>query len=142
MTYHITKPIRAVHFLVLAFLMTIGTQVNAAETVMMCDAQQGEKFYFKLHDPLIGKSQLLVRASGQWVVWVEMDKTRKSFVYASGAKLIDTFENKEMSVMRTKVLDFEFGSHQSTTRIIRRGEDGETISDDSGTLEFSCEIQE
>jgi hypothetical protein len=29
MTHHITKPIRAIHFLVLAFLMTVGTQVGA-----------------------------------------------------------------------------------------------------------------
>ena len=30
MTAHLTKPIRAIHFLVLAFLMTIGSQVSAA----------------------------------------------------------------------------------------------------------------
>ena len=29
MTKHLTKPIRAIHFMVLAFLMTIGTQVSA-----------------------------------------------------------------------------------------------------------------
>ena len=29
MTAHLTKPIRAIHFLVLAFLMTIGSQVSA-----------------------------------------------------------------------------------------------------------------
>ena len=29
MTSHLIKPIRAIHFLVLAFLMTIGTQVSA-----------------------------------------------------------------------------------------------------------------
>ena len=30
MTAHLTKPIRAIRFLVLAFLMTIGSQVSAA----------------------------------------------------------------------------------------------------------------
>jgi uncharacterized protein YjbI with pentapeptide repeats len=29
MTSHLTKPIRAIHFMVLAFLMTIGSQVSA-----------------------------------------------------------------------------------------------------------------
>tara|TARA_B110000211_G_scaffold98124_1_gene114315 strand:+ start:259 stop:687 length:429 start_codon:yes stop_codon:yes gene_type:complete len=141
MTKHVTKPMRAIHFMVLAFLMTIGTQVSAAETVMVCDAQKDSKLFFKLRDPLIGKSQVLVRAAGQWVIWEKLDETRKSFVYDTGAKLVDTFDGKKVSAIRTTVLDFEFGTHQSITRMIRRDEDGETVSDDSGTLEFSCEIQ-
>ena len=35
MTKHLTKPIRAIHFMVLAFLMTIGSQVSAAEISKM-----------------------------------------------------------------------------------------------------------
>ena len=31
MTHHITKPIRAIHFMVLAFLMTLSTQVKAQD---------------------------------------------------------------------------------------------------------------
>ena len=30
MTHHLTKPIRAIHFMVLAFLMMIGSQTSAA----------------------------------------------------------------------------------------------------------------
>ena len=33
MTKHLTKPIRAIHFMVLAFLMTIGTQTFASTTL-------------------------------------------------------------------------------------------------------------
>ena len=36
MTKHLTKPIRAICFLVLAFLMTIGTQVVAEEIKLSC----------------------------------------------------------------------------------------------------------
>ena len=35
MTKHITKPIRAIHFLVLAFLMMIGSQVSAADDFLL-----------------------------------------------------------------------------------------------------------
>jgi len=38
MTSHLTKPIRAIHFMVLAFLMTLGTQAKAAGT---CDTVKG-----------------------------------------------------------------------------------------------------
>ena len=37
---HLTKPIRAIHFMVLAFLMTIGTQVSA--DVRVCKKTQKE----------------------------------------------------------------------------------------------------
>ena len=40
MTKHLTKPIRAFHFLVLAFLMTVGTQVSA--DVRVCKKTQKE----------------------------------------------------------------------------------------------------
>ncbi len=109
--------------------MMFGTQVNAAQTLMVCDVQRDTKFYFKLYDPLIGKSQFLVKAARRWVVWEEMDKSRKSFVYDMGAKLVDSFDSKKMSAIRTTILDFEFGYHQSITRIIRRDEDEKTIFD-------------
>ena len=38
MTKHLTKPIRAIHFMVLAFLMTIGTQGGAEEIRLSCKA--------------------------------------------------------------------------------------------------------
>ena len=45
MTKHLTKPIRAFHFMVLAFLMTIGSQVSALELFkagdqFFCDGKQ------------------------------------------------------------------------------------------------------
>ena len=66
---HLTKPIRAICFLVLAFLMTIGTQVSAAETVMMCDGHQGDKNYYKLVNPLWGDRKMLSKNKGQWEDW-------------------------------------------------------------------------
>ena len=45
MTKHLTKPIRAIHFMVLAFLMTIGAQVSALNMntgdVMYCTSDDG-----------------------------------------------------------------------------------------------------
>jgi hypothetical protein len=43
MTKHLAKPIRAFHFLVLAFLMTIGTQIKARETFIV----DGQKYSFQ-----------------------------------------------------------------------------------------------
>ena len=47
MTHHITKPIRAIHFLVLAFLMTIGSQVGAEGfkegDVFFCEIENGSQ---------------------------------------------------------------------------------------------------
>ena len=40
MTKHLTKPIRAIHFMVLAFLMTIGTQVSADILQLLCTEDQ------------------------------------------------------------------------------------------------------
>jgi hypothetical protein len=45
MTHHLTKPIRAIHFMVLAFLMTLGAQVGAANykvgDVLYCQSEVG-----------------------------------------------------------------------------------------------------
>jgi len=38
MSKHLTKPIRAIHLMVLGFLMTIGTQVSAEEIRLFCKA--------------------------------------------------------------------------------------------------------
>ena len=43
MIKHLTKPIRAIHFMVLAFLMTVGTQVSAA-TVYQCTGTVGNGY--------------------------------------------------------------------------------------------------
>ena len=48
MTKHLTKPIRAIHFVVLAFLMTIGSQVSAfdpADLQRLIDTKKCSKCY-------------------------------------------------------------------------------------------------
>jgi len=56
MTYHITKPIRAIHFLVLAFLMAIGSQVSAGT-------------HFECFDPNFNKATQNFYVDGKDVYW-------------------------------------------------------------------------
>jgi len=127
MTHHITKLIRAVHFLVLAFLMTLSTQVNAAETVMVCDAPKGGKQYFKHIDPFFGEPIVEKKLEGSWKSWESVYPNAyipsEVSVYDSGAKMQSYSEDYEFDVPEigikkgdpvrfhmTTVLDFEFGS--------------------------------
>ena len=158
MTHHLTKPIRAIHFMVLAFLMTIGTHVSAAETVMMCDGHQGDKYYYKLVNPLWGDRKMLSKNKGQWDDWCKTVagefKPCEIEIYESGAKMTQYTEDKfttgqlKGATYRrhvTVALDFEFEKRFRETKIyygdnftseITEADDPDLIA------EYSCEIIE
>ena len=54
MTSHLTKPIRAIHFMVLAFLMTLGTQGSAAETAKDCAKITDDAARLVCYDKFLG----------------------------------------------------------------------------------------
>ena len=62
---HITKPMRAIHFMVLAFLMTIGSQVSAfdpADLQRLIDTKKCSKCYLTDTD--------LYRANLAGAIWL------------------------------------------------------------------------
>ena len=125
----------------IALLMMIGSQVSAAETVMVCDAEAGQKEYLKLVDPFWGKSQILFRRDGQWQDWCKIAPSKAQCdveIYQSGAKLVWRAEAKHdkdygikgrmkgdpLLITRTYVLDFEFQSRHQLTESFFAGDDG------------------
>ena len=74
----------------LAFLMTLSTQVNAAETVMVCQLDDGDKVYYKHIKPLIGEPTVMQKIDGNWEPWqasyTNAYKANELWVYDSGAK--------------------------------------------------------
>ena len=114
---------------ILALLMALSTQANAAETVMVCELDDGDKLYFKHNRPLIGDPTVLQKIDGKWGPWqVSYPNTYKAdelSVYDSGAKMqsysqenfspaVPELDIKKGSPVRfhmTTVLDFEFGSY-------------------------------
>lgn len=130
------------HLMILiAFLMMIGSQVSAAETVMVCDAAAGQKEHLKLVDPFWGKSQILVRRNGQWQDWCKIAPSKAQCdveIYQSGAKLVwkalakhdkdygikGRMKGDPLLVARTYVLDFEFQSRHILAEEFFVGSDG------------------
>ena len=114
---------------ILALLMALSTQANAAETVMVCELDDGDKLYFKHNRPLIGDPTVLQKIDGKWGPWqVSYPNSYKAdelSVYDSGAKMqsysqqnvspaVPKLDIKKGSPVRfhmTTVLDFEFGSY-------------------------------
>ena len=71
MTKHLTKPIRAIHFLVLAFLMTAGTQVSSFEykKVFTCYRVNDEKDTFAAHSTQMSRHYIHFGNHNEVVIW-------------------------------------------------------------------------
>lgn len=126
---HLTNPIRPILFLVLAFMMMLSTQASAAETVMMCELDDGDKLYYTHIKPLIGEPTVVQKIDGKWGPWrVSCPNSYKAdelSVYDSGTKMqsysqenfspavpeLDIKKGDPVRFHMTTVLDFEFGSY-------------------------------
>lgn len=115
--------------IILALLMALSTQANAAETVMVCELDDGDKLYFKHNRPLMGDPTVMQKIDGKWEPWrgsyPNSYKADELWVYDSGAKMQSySQENLSPAVPKlgikkgdpvrfhmTTVLDFEFGSY-------------------------------
>jgi hypothetical protein len=166
MTKHLTKPIWAIHFLVLAFLMTIGTHVSAAETIMICDADEGEKQYYKHIKPLVGELTVKQKLYGKWTEWPvgsENDyQPPKVDIYNSGAmavmyasRKLDNNSNEVLGLPKstplrkitTLTLDFEFGvrTYETSLSYLNSGGNYTTnqkLKEYQNKNKYSCEIIE
>ena len=114
----------------IALLMTIGSQVSAAETVMVCGAENRETRYYKLVSPFFGKAKVEQKRDGKWVDWCH-GENRTVTVYETAARC--EFKNTQASnsdypeygiekgqqVTRNSVLliDFEFATRIHDDRL-------------------------
>ena len=69
----------------IALLMTIGSQVSAAETVMVCGAENRGTRYYKLVSPFFGKAKVEQKRDGKWVDWCH-GENRTVTVYETAAR--------------------------------------------------------
>ena len=50
-------------------MMMLSTQASAAETVMMCELDDGDKLYYTHIKPLIGEPTVVQKIDGKWGPW-------------------------------------------------------------------------
>ena len=151
--------------ILITFLMAVGSQANALETVMACGSKAGEKLYFKHIKPLVGVSTVKYREKGRWGVCPLENKDYyqppKFEVYKSGAmavtyelRLLDNSSNEELGIplgtplrkIRTEVLDFEFGVRTTDTSLDFIDSAGNYVTtwklkEWVGEKTYTCEIQ-
>ena len=73
------------NLLTLCFI-SFATQVSAADTVMICNWWNSEKYYYKLEAPFFGEKTVKRREDGKWVNWCR-EGCVEFEVYETGAML-------------------------------------------------------
>ena len=141
---------------IIALLLTIATQAGA-EVVMVCDAANNEKRYYKLVQPLFGDNTVEQKLDGQWINWCKANC--KDFeVYASSAKQSNgdtrswptSDPNQEIEASRkyyledTYLLDFEFGWREVQSRLFTDSWHSKELKKwrYRGTKTYDCKIKE
>ena len=145
--------------LTIALLITFASQAVAGETVMVCDAKDYEKKYYKIVKPLLGASSVKEKVDGKWVDWCAKMKpsdvkTCNIEIYDSAAKRTE-FASKAMvksdmsvglgfgdilSGTGVTLIDFEFGKKSVLIKyyVDKTGKEIMSWREDK---EYSCEIQ-
>ena len=108
-----------------ALLLTVATQAGAAEVVMVCDADNYEKRYYKLVKPVFGDNTVKQKIDGKWVNLCR-ETCLEIEVYDSGARMVrGSWQSKDKSepdreieanrkyyIETIHLLDFEFGRRE------------------------------
>lgn len=106
-------------------LTFFASQVSSAETVMVCDAAENQKRYYKLVKPFFGKPNVEQKIEGQWKDWCR-EGCKNLEIYDSGAKLLQQFDRswdrdypsngivakQKYLLLAHYWLDFEFGTRR------------------------------
>ena len=115
-----------------ALMLTVATQAGAAEVVMVCDAGDYEKRYYKLVKPVFGDNTVQQKLDGEWVNWCNK-YCEEIEVYASGAKQVTgreiswdkDYPKEEIQANRKYYretvywIDFEFGQRKVQNRLFK-----------------------
>ena len=113
-----------------ALILTFATQAGADDVVMICNAADYEKRYYKLVKPIFGDNTVQQKVDGQWVNWCEKNCVEIE-VYASGARKVSGFwssrnksypdeeveANRKYYIEIKSWLDFEFGQYERKGRV-------------------------
>lgn len=142
--------------------MTLAAQVSA-DIIMVCDAYDNEKRYYKLKQSFLGNNIVEQKKDGKWVDWHKVKEEPFFFVsgdvYESGATMVvanwriwpfdypndGIVAGKAYYVEQTYILDFEFGIRKVKVNVY---EDEKKVKELKNSRlkrlysdEYTCEIQ-
>ena len=141
--------------LIVALLLTVAAQAGAAEVVMVCDADNYEKRYYKLVKPVFGDNTVKQKIDGQWVNWCKK-YCKEIEVYASGAMQVHgrevswdkDYPKEEIQANRKyyrKIiywLDFEFGQRKVQARLFKDKGKRQELKKYASSNTYNCKINE
>ena len=140
------------------FVSVLAMQANAAETVMVCNAEYNSKRYYKLITPfLFGDDRVERKESGQWIDWCEGLNCLFEEVYDSGARFVvqDKLKSErnepEYGIKKNEsyyrlsyyTIDFEFGTRELHRRYFKADKRTEFVRQTAlrNPITFECEIE-
>lgn len=133
--------------IIVIFTILLGSHLDARETLMVCDAGNDSKRYYKLIDPWFGENEIRQKIDGQWSDWCRQPNCTKLEVYESGATIVhgsnwQTEANKDHYREIQVWLDFEF----LTRRVEYRLYDDDTKTKQlwykkDGNKTYNCELR-
>ena len=146
--------------IITALLITFTTQTMAAETVMVCNARDGQRYY-KIINTLLETPRIEEKFEGQWLPWAgnhrQPSRPPKLSVYESAAKLNSYYEQKARETSEsygyklgdtirtnyTTVIDFEFKTRVVKVKFYYPNAQGNFVEIKLWRTEkkYSCEIQ-
>lgn len=142
--------------------MTLAAQASA-DIIMVCDAYDNEKRYYKLKQSFLGNNIVEQKKDGKWVDW-HKDKEEPAFlvsgdVYDSGATMVSAFyqtwdkdytadgvvAGKEYYIETSYILDFEFGIRKVEVNVYENNSKAQELKNHNYNKtysdEYTCEIQ-
>ena len=149
-------------YLILTLSLILGATSVSADIIMICDAHENAKRYYKLVQSFSGNNGVEQKFDGQWVNWFSKP-TRESEVvefaaYKKGAMLVigryekwdkdypeeEVVAGVEYYIETTYILDFEFGLRKEKWRVYGDKTKAKELKNHNArtySKEFSCEIR-
>ena len=145
--------------IILALLIALATQAVAGETVMVCNAKDGQRYY-KIIKTLLETPRIEEKFEGQWLPWAgnhrQPSRPHNLSIYESAAKLNSYYEQKAretseiygyklgdtITTNNTTVIDFEFKTRVVKYKIYLFNAQGNFVEIEPWRTEekYSCEI--
>lgn len=144
--------------IIIALLITTGTQAVAVETKMVCDSREGDNRYYKHVSPFFGRPSVQQKINGQWGDWCRpfdgYIKPCEFEIFNNKAEITEYFEvqaiknipslglvlGDKILKIKTLVIDFK-AAKRISKQIYFKQSNGSEIVDWRDGVEYSCEIQ-
>ena len=146
----------------LFLILGLATSVSA-NIIMVCDAHENKKRYYKLVQSFSGNNTVEQKVDGQWLDWFDSVNMGKFFlvkgeVYESGASMeLGSYEKWDEDYPEEEVvagveyyfetiyiLDFEFGIRKFSINVYKDKTKAKELKNHNArnySRDFSCEIQ-